>query len=84
MTYMIVDVHSHFWEYPKHFSDDFKAQATRARGDVEVDLTVRWQDMPQPRPVVTRPLSSAEKRSYPVCGFPTGKWPLMWPHTLTS
>jgi predicted TIM-barrel fold metal-dependent hydrolase len=41
---MIVDVHSHFWEYPTHFSDDFKAQAARARGDVEVDLTVRWQD----------------------------------------
>jgi uncharacterized protein len=44
MTYMMVDVHSHFWEYPKHFSDDFKAQAARARGDVEVDLTVRWEE----------------------------------------
>lgn len=41
---MIVDVHSHFWEYPKHFTEDFKNQATRARGDVEVDLTVRWDD----------------------------------------
>lgn len=41
---MIVDVHSHFWEYPAHFSDDFKQQARRARGDVEVDLTVRWQE----------------------------------------
>jgi uncharacterized protein len=39
---MIVDVHSHFWEYPAHFSEDFKAQAKRARGDLEVDLTVRW------------------------------------------
>ena len=41
---MIVDVHSHFWEYPKHFTEDFKNQAIRARGDVEVDLTVRWDD----------------------------------------
>ena len=41
---MLVDIHSHFWEYPKHFSDDFKRQAARARGDVEVDLTVRWDD----------------------------------------
>lgn len=41
---MLVDVHSHFWEYPKHFSDDFRTQASRARGDVEVDLTVRWED----------------------------------------
>jgi predicted TIM-barrel fold metal-dependent hydrolase len=42
LTVVIVDVHSHYWEYPKHFSDDFKNQARRARGDVEVDLTVRW------------------------------------------
>jgi len=41
---MLVDVHSHFWEYPKHFNDDFRTQASRARGDVEVDLTVRWED----------------------------------------
>ncbi len=41
---MLVDVHSHFWEYPRHFSDDFRNQALRARGDVEVDLTVRWDD----------------------------------------
>jgi len=41
---MLVDVHSHYWEYPTHFSDDFKMQARRSRGDVEVDLTVRWED----------------------------------------
>jgi uncharacterized protein len=42
---MIVDIHSHFWEYPKHFTDDFKTQAMRARGsDTEVDLTVRWEE----------------------------------------
>ncbi|MBM3795583.1 MAG: amidohydrolase [Acidobacteria bacterium] len=41
---MIVDVHSHWWEYPRHFSDDFKNQARRARGDMEVDLTVRYED----------------------------------------
>jgi len=41
---VIVDVHSHFWEYPDHFSEDFKSQARRARGDCEVDLTVRWNE----------------------------------------
>ena len=41
---MIVDVHCHVWEYPKHFDSDFRAQARRARGDVEVDLTVRYED----------------------------------------
>jgi len=41
---MLIDVHSHFWEYPRHFSEDFKLQARRARGDVEVDLTVRWEE----------------------------------------
>ncbi|MBM3725294.1 MAG: amidohydrolase [Acidobacteria bacterium] len=41
---MVVDVHSHFWRYPEHFSDDFRSQARRARGDQEVDLTVRWEE----------------------------------------
>ena len=41
---MIVDVHSHAWEYPRHFDDDFRAQARRARAGVEVDLTVRFDD----------------------------------------
>src|SRR4051812_50046519 len=41
---MPVDVHSHAWQYPQHFSDDFRRQARRARAGVEVDLTVRWED----------------------------------------
>lgn len=41
---MIVDVHSHAWEYPRHFNDDFRNQAKRARAGMEVDLTVRYED----------------------------------------
>ncbi len=41
---MIVDVHSHVWEYPDHFSPDFLNQAKRARADFEMDLTVRYED----------------------------------------
>ncbi len=41
---MIVDVHSHAWAYPRHFNDDFRQQAKRARAGVEVDLTVRYED----------------------------------------
>ncbi len=41
---MIIDVHSHYWEYPKHFDDTFRQQAQRARSGVEVDLTVRFED----------------------------------------
>src|SRR5436189_1885168 len=41
---MITDIHSHFWEYPRHFTEDFKNQAIRARGEVEVDMTVRWDE----------------------------------------
>ena len=41
---MILDVHSHAWEYPRHFNDDFRAQARRARAGVEVDLTVRYDE----------------------------------------
>jgi hypothetical protein len=41
---MIVDVHSHAWQYPLHFNDDFRRQARRARAGLEVDLTVRFED----------------------------------------
>lgn len=40
----IIDVHSHAWEYPAHFTDSFRAQAIRARAGMEVDLTVRLED----------------------------------------
>lgn len=41
---MIVDVHTHFFRYPEHFSEDFKEQSKRARNGVETDLTVRWHE----------------------------------------
>ena len=40
---MLVDVHTHFFKYPEHFTDDFRNQARRAR-TTEVDLTVRWEE----------------------------------------
>ncbi|MDP6036875.1 MAG: hypothetical protein QGG55_12560 [Verrucomicrobiota bacterium] len=42
---MIIDVHSHAWRYPDHFDDDFRKQAKKARGDVEIDLTVRYEEL---------------------------------------
>ena len=41
---MIIDVHSHAWAYPDHFTDDFRQQARRARAGVEVDLSVRFEE----------------------------------------
>jgi predicted TIM-barrel fold metal-dependent hydrolase len=41
---VILDVHSHVWQYPTHFGDDFRRQAIRARGGAEIDLTVRYDD----------------------------------------
>src|SRR5436189_2569881 len=41
---MLIDVHSHFWEYPRDFTADFREQAKRARAGLEVDLTVRYED----------------------------------------
>lgn len=41
---MIIDIHSHAWQYPQHFGDDFRNQARRARRGIEVDLTVRYED----------------------------------------
>jgi len=41
---MIVDIHSHVWEYPRHFNEDFRRQAARARAGVEMDLTVTLEE----------------------------------------
>jgi predicted TIM-barrel fold metal-dependent hydrolase len=41
---MLIDIHSHVWEYPRHFSDDFRNQARRAKAGEELDLTVRHAD----------------------------------------
>jgi predicted TIM-barrel fold metal-dependent hydrolase len=40
---MIIDVHSHAWSYPAHFSDEFRAQASNARGGAHVDLSVAYE-----------------------------------------
>jgi hypothetical protein len=50
---VIIDIHSHAWEYPQHFDDDFRDQAKRARAGVEVDLTVRYEDYQQSASDVT-------------------------------
>lgn len=39
---MITDVHTHYWAYPGDFTEDAILQARRARGDVEVDLSVTY------------------------------------------
>ena len=41
---MILDVHSHTWDYPAHFSESFLEQVRRARSDVELDLSVRYEE----------------------------------------
>ena len=41
---MIIDVHSHAWDFPHGFNEDFMRQAQRARAGQPVDLTVRYQD----------------------------------------
>ena len=51
---MIIDVHSHAWEFPRHFGNDFRDQAKRARAGVEVDLTVRYEDYRRAAPAETK------------------------------
>jgi predicted TIM-barrel fold metal-dependent hydrolase len=51
---MIIDVHSHAWEFPRHFGNDFREQAKRARAGVEVDLTVRYEDYRRAAPAETK------------------------------
>ena len=40
---MIVDVHSHTWNFPQDFSADFIRQAGRARPDQAVDLSTSYE-----------------------------------------
>lgn len=47
---MIIDIHSHVWEYPLHFSDDFRHQARRAKAGEELDLTVSFDSYRQTSP----------------------------------
>src|SRR5205085_1541137 len=51
---MIIDVHSHTWDYPRHFSEDFCRQAKRARPGQELDLGVRYADYRRAAPAETR------------------------------
>lgn len=41
---MIIDVHSHAWQFPEHFTDQFRQQAAQvAKADAELDLTVTYE-----------------------------------------
>ena len=51
---MIIDVHSHAWKCPDHFSDDFENQMRRARGGQAVNLAVRYDRYRETAPPDTR------------------------------
>ena len=51
---MIVDVHSHAWDFPADFSDDFLRQAGRARPGVTVDLSATYEAYRASAPENTR------------------------------
>lgn len=41
---MIIDVHSHAWQFPEHFTDQFRQQAAQvAKADEALDLTVSYE-----------------------------------------
>ena len=41
---MIIDIHSHAWPFPEAFSDDFIRQASGAKADTTIDISVRYED----------------------------------------
>ncbi len=51
---MIIDVHSHAWEFPAHFNEDFRRQARRARAGMELDLTIRYEEYRATAPADTK------------------------------
>jgi predicted TIM-barrel fold metal-dependent hydrolase len=64
---VIIDVHSHTWEYPKHFGEDFRRQAARARAGVEVDLTVRYEAYRATCPADTKTIVFGGKARLSTC-----------------
>ncbi|MBB5035365.1 amidohydrolase family protein [Prosthecobacter vanneervenii] len=51
---MIIDVHSHAWNFPADFSDDFIQQAGRARPGVKVDISASYDAYRASAPENTR------------------------------
>jgi predicted TIM-barrel fold metal-dependent hydrolase len=51
---MIIDVHSHAWPFPEAFSDDFIRQASGAKADTTIDISVRYEDYRATAPDDTR------------------------------
>jgi len=51
---MIIDVHSHAWNFPSDFSDDFIQQAGRARPGVKVDISATYEAYRASAPENTR------------------------------
>lgn len=41
---MIIDVHSHAWPFPEAFSEDFIRQASGAKANTTIDISVRYED----------------------------------------
>ncbi|WP_437230654.1 amidohydrolase family protein [Planctomicrobium sp. SH661] len=64
---MIIDVHSHVWEYPLHFGDDFVQQAKRARAGQDVDLTVTYEAYRATCPPETRTIVFGGKARLSSC-----------------
>jgi predicted TIM-barrel fold metal-dependent hydrolase len=51
---MLIDVHSHAWNFPADFSDDFIRQAARARPGHRVDLSATYEAYRATAPEETR------------------------------
>ena len=51
---MIIDVHSHAWPFPDAFSEDFIRQASGAKANATIDISVRYEDYAATAPSGTR------------------------------
>lgn len=51
---MIIDIHSHAWDFPGDFSEDFLRQAGRARPGHKVDVSARYEAYRASAPENTR------------------------------
>ena len=72
-TVMLIDIHSHYFRYPEHFSETFKEQSKWVLATVSRPISLcDGRTTPPLRPAAIGPSFSAARRASQASGSPTG------------
>ena len=71
---MIIDVHSHTWNFSSDFSEDFIQQAGRARPGVKVDISATYEAYRARAPENTRTIVFGGRKKCQAFCCPARDW----------